>query len=247
MPKDRDTCIYLNCGRVGYEAAWRLQRELVQLRRRGEVPDMLLLLEHPDTITIGKTGGESHLLTDADELRRQGVALVHTDRGGDITYHGPGQLVGYPILDLNGLKKDIFWYLRQLEQVVIDVLSQSDIAAGRKEGLTGVWVGEGKIAAIGVKVSHWITSHGFAFNIAPRMQRFELIVPCGIAGKAVIAMSDLIGAVGFDAVTTGVVGAFGEVFARRMMPYNHASWPALTRALDRHEIGQPLARDLRSA
>ncbi len=202
-------------GVVDYASAWQYQRELVQQRREGAIPDTLLLLEHrPPVITLGRASHAEHLLVTPQQLEKLGIQLVETDRGGDITYHGPGQLVGYPVLDLRQHGRDLHLYLRNLEEVLITALSHFGIFAGRKEGLTGVWVGEEKIAAMGIKVSHWITMHGFALNVCPDLNHFSLIVPCGIRDKGVTSLQKLLGReVTLHEVVPPVTKAFAQVFS----------------------------------
>ena len=186
-------------GRVDYDAALALQQTLVEDRRAGRIGDTLLLLEHPPVITLGvKTrGSREHVVASSAELDAAGVNVVETGRGGDVTYHGPGQLVGYPILDLRPDRCDVHKYVRDLEQVLIDAVGELGITAGRVPGLTGVWVGppggERKIAAIGVRISRWITSHGFALNVSRTLDHFSLIVPCGIADHGVTSIEHEIG------------------------------------------------------
>jgi len=180
-------------GRVGYRDALALQRDAVRAREAGAAPDRLFLLEHPDVVTIGRAGGGANVLIDADTARREGVLVVESDRGGDVTYHGPGQLVGYPILWLPETRRDLHRYLRDLEEVLIGTLAEYGVTAGRVAGRTGVWVGEEKIGAIGVRVTRWITSHGFALNVSTDLDRFRWIVPCGIAGCRVTSLERQIG------------------------------------------------------
>jgi lipoate-protein ligase B len=233
MMMQKKTCIYVYLGEVKYQSAWNLQKRLLELRRRAETLDVLLLLQHPPTITLGKSGSRDHLLADADYLESRGFELTETDRGGDITYHGPGQLVAYPILDLAEIRKDIFWYLRQLEQVIMNTLACFSIATNRRDGYTGVWAGDKKIAAIGVKVSRWITLHGIALNVSPDLQHFDFIVPCGIRDKSVTSIAKTSGGqVEVEEVVPHFVQEFGNVFGYRMMPFNHDTWPVLTRTLD---------------
>ncbi len=180
-------------GRIGYEPALELQATLVERRRRGEIPDTLLLLEHPHVITLGSSGCAGHVLIPADELARRGIALYETGRGGDVTYHGPGQLVGYPILDLKPNRRDLHRYLRSLEAVLIRALGAFGLAGERDESATGVWVGGAKVAAIGIRVSSgWITSHGFALNAETELSYFDAIVPCGLHGRQVTSISRLL-------------------------------------------------------
>ena len=179
---------------VPYEEALALQRSLVEERRAGTIGDTLLLLEHPHVVTLGVRGdgGRSHLLASPETLAARGVEVHETGRGGDITYHGPGQLVGYPILDLKPDRCDVHRYVRDLESVLIRTASDYGIDAGRIDGLTGVWVGGEKLAAIGVRIARWITSHGFALNVATNLDYFKLIVPCGIADRGVTSLSRLV-------------------------------------------------------
>jgi lipoyl(octanoyl) transferase len=182
-------------GTVEYQAALDLQKQLVEDRKNGRIPDQLLLLEHPPVITLGvKTRNDrSHVLGTPESLAAQGVALFETGRGGDVTYHGPGQLVGYPILDLKPDRCDVHRYVRDLEEVLIHAVADFGITAGRIPGLTGIWVDDEKLAAIGVRISRWVTSHGFALNVSTDLSGFGLIVPCGITDKGVTSMERLLG------------------------------------------------------
>jgi lipoyl(octanoyl) transferase len=198
-------------GRIGYEQAFELQHELVELRKRAEIPDQLLILEHPHVITMGRNGHIENMLAGEDLLARAGIAFHRTDRGGDVTYHGPGQIVGYPILDLREWKRDVVGYVRGIEQVIIDALAEFGIAAGRLAGCTGVWVGDAKIAAIGVHISRWITSHGFALNVDTDLSYFQYIVPCGLA-KPVTSMRKLGSNAGRAGVVSALAASFGRVF-----------------------------------
>lgn len=216
-------------GNIDYASAWQLQRDLVQQRRTGDIPDTLLLLEHqPPVITLGRAAHAEHLLKPPEDLQRMGIQLIETDRGGDITYHGPGQLVGYPILDLREHGRDVHLYLRQLEEVIIIALSHFGIAGHRKEGLTGVWVGEEKVAAIGIKVSHWITMHGFALNVCPDLSHFDLIVPCGIRDKGVTSLQRLLNReVTLCEAISPVVQAFAHTFNLQPAEVPSLTSPAL--------------------
>jgi len=207
-------------GVVGYDDALGMQRELVEDRRAGRIGDTLLLLEHPPVITLGvKTrGGTGNIVATFDELTSAGVTVHETGRGGDVTYHGPGQLVGYPILDLRPDRTDVHRYVRDLEEALILAVGEFGIAGGRVPGLTGVWVGphgrEDKVAAIGVRISRWITSHGFALNVSPDLGHFDLIVPCGIKDRGVTSIARLLGrdvamADVEDAVVRGMTAVFG--------------------------------------
>lgn len=212
-------------GRIAYDEALGLQRRLVEARRRGEVPDQLLLLEHPHVITLGVKvrADRSHILAEDSELAARGVTVHEAGRGGDVTYHGPGQLVGYPILDLAPERCDLHRYVRDLEETLIRTVARYGISAGRVAGLTGVWVGDEKVAAIGVRVSRWITSHGFALNVAPDLDYFGLIVPCGITGRGVTSMARLSGRpLTPEEVAPAVVEAFRAVFGHEPAG---APWP----------------------
>jgi lipoyl(octanoyl) transferase len=184
------SCHVRELGRVPYAEALALQSELVAQRKRGEIPDQFLLLEHPHVITLGRNGHMENLLADEEVLLRSGISFHPTDRGGDITYHGPGQLVGYPILDLRDWNRDVGAYVRTLEQVLIDTVGDFGIRAGRLGKCTGVWVDGAKIAAIGVHISRWVTSHGFALNVNTDLSYFQYIVPCGLT-KPVTSMAKL--------------------------------------------------------
>jgi lipoyl(octanoyl) transferase len=205
-------------GLVPYAEALRLQRDLVEERRAGRVPDLLLLLQHPHVLTLGvrSDGGRSHVLATPKRLVELGVEVFETGRGGDVTYHGPGQVVGYPILDLRPDRCDVHRYVRDLEEVMIRVTAGFGVSAGRVEGLTGAWVGGEKIGAIGVRISRWITSHGFAYNVNTDLSFFKLIVPCGIADRGVTSLTRLLGRqVPHAEVEERFVGHFGEVFERQ--------------------------------
>lgn len=203
-------------GKVPYPDALKLQEELVSARREGRIPDQLLLLQHPHVITLGSSSREEHLLLSQEEREDRGIQLFRVGRGGDVTYHGPGQLVGYPILDLKPDRKDLHRYLRDLEEVLILSLKAFGISGRREEGMTGVWVPQGKLAAIGVRVSSgWITSHGFALNVDPGLDYFESIVPCGIQDKPVTSMARVLGRVpGMAQVRREVIFHFQAVFGR---------------------------------
>ena len=173
-------CEVRELGRLAYAEAFGLQRELVERRKRGEIPDQLLFVEHPHVITMGRNGHAENLLAATDVLERAGVAFHETNRGGDVTYHGPGQIVGYPIFDLREWKRDVVAYVRALEQAIIDALATFGVHGGRVAGATGVWVEGAKVAAIGVHISRWITSHGFALNVNTDLSYFRYIIPCGL-------------------------------------------------------------------
>lgn len=206
----------IRAGLVPYPEALRWQRQLAAARSAGAAPDTLLLLEHPPTITLGAHANPAHVLVPADELARRGVALVASDRGGDVTYHAPGQLVGYPILKLSQHGADVGRYMRALEEVIIRTLASYGITGERVPGLTGVWVegGRAKVCAIGVRLSAaGVTSHGFALNVHPDLAGFDQIVPCGISDRAVTSLERLLGAAPpDDEVATTLLGHFAELF-----------------------------------
>ena len=180
-------------GRVAYAAGLELQAQLVLDRQAGRIPDTLLLLEHDPVFTLGRNARQENVLFPEAALRAKGFEVFETGRGGDVTYHGPGQIVGYPIIDLKPDRQDVHRYVRDLEEVMIRTCADYGIAAGRIQGATGCWVGEDKIGAIGVRLSRWVTSHGFAFNVNVDMAPFALIVPCGIHGKGVTSLARLLG------------------------------------------------------
>ena len=203
-------------GRVPYADALALQRELVEERRQGRIGDVLLLVEHPHVLTLGVRGdgGRSHILATPDVLRARGVDVHETGRGGDITYHGPGQVVGYPIVDLKPDRCDVHRYVRDLEEVLIRVAADYGLAGERVAGLTGVWIGGEKVAAIGVRIARWVTSHGFALNVTTDLDYFNLIVPCGISDRGVTSLSKLVGRpIDRGEVEDRVIQRFSEVFS----------------------------------
>ena len=203
---------FRDLGRMGWAAAFEMQQQLVARRKAGEIPDQFLVVEHPHVVTVGRNGHEENLLASPEVLNRTGIELYKTDRGGDVTYHGPGQIVGYPILDLRDWKRDVGAYVRAIEQMIIDTLGDFGIEAGREPGMTGVWIAPpAKIAAIGVHISRWVTSHGFALNVTTDLEYFRYIVPCGLT-KPVTSMR----ALGVDppreAVIERLCRHFEEVF-----------------------------------
>ena len=208
-------CCLRDLGRMDYATAFELQRRLVVERQQGLIPDHLLLVEHPHVVTLGRNGHRENLLASDEILERAGVEFHPTDRGGDITYHGPGQLVGYPILDLREWKRDVAAYVRAIEEVIIDTLADFGIAAGRIPKLTGVWVDGRKIAAIGVHISRWVTSHGFALNVSTDLSYFEYIVPCGLT-KPVTSMAALGVRATLEDVGYVLAAHFGRVFDCQM-------------------------------
>jgi len=189
--------LQIDLGLIGYAEAYALQKRVVAARKAGAIEDVLLLCEHPPVITLGRSGKRENLLASAHELRQKGVEYHATDRGGDITYHGPGQIVGYPILNLGAIRRDVVWYLRTLEEAMIRATAEFGISAERVAGKTGIWVRAGnieeKLAAIGVHISRWVTSHGFAYNVSTDLRHFDLIVPCGIADRKATSLDRLLG------------------------------------------------------
>ena len=207
----------LRLGRVPYAEGLSLQEELVAARQEGRGSDTLLLLEHPPVVTLGRGADESHLLLPREEIARRGVEVHDTTRGGDVTYHGPGQLVGYAILGLPPDLQDLHLLLRTMEEALIEAARDFGIEAGRAEGLTGVWVGREKLAAIGMRVARWVTSHGFALNVSSDLSGFDLIVPCGIRARGVTSLSRLLGReVPISEAAAAVVRGFGRAFRARM-------------------------------
>lgn len=213
-------------GLVPYADGVELQRRLVEERRADRIPDQLLLLEHPPVITLGVKvrHDQSNILATPDTLARAGVELVETGRGGDVTYHGPGQVVGYPILDLRPDRCDVHRYVRDLEEVMIAAAAVFGVSAGRVAGLTGAWVGDDKLAAIGVRIARWITSHGFAFNVSTDLSHFDLIVPCGIRNRGVTSLDRVLGTtVRIREVEDAILSAFARVFDREVVEGSLAS------------------------
>jgi lipoyl(octanoyl) transferase len=237
------SCQIVDLGLIGYANAYALQKRLVAARKADTVGDVLLLCEHTPVITQGRNGKREHLLVSEKVLRQRNVEFYETSRGGDVTYHGPGQLVGYPILQLGAIRRDVVWYVRMLEEVMIRTTAEFGICAEREAGKTGIWVrGEDqeftqsaqraqssergeqpteiaaeKLGAIGVHISRWVTSHGFAYNISTDLRNFDLIVPCGIAGRKATSLEKLLGrAVNGEEVVPKMVRHFGAVFGLEM-------------------------------
>jgi lipoate-protein ligase B len=223
------SCYIVDAGLIGYEGAWELQKRLVAARKAGTMEDVVLLCEHPHVITLGRNGKREHLLASEQVLRQKGVEFISSDRGGDITYHGPGQLVGYPILNLGAIRKDVVWYVRMLEELMIRATAEFGISAERVTGKTGIWVSgtnsnsnapsvtEEKLGAIGVHISRWVTSHGFAYNVSTDLRYFDLILPCGITGRKATSLEKILGrAVTRKEVLEPVLRNFGEVFGLEM-------------------------------
>src|SRR3984893_4220518 len=226
-------CYIVDVGLIDYAQAWELQKRLVAGRKAGAIEDVLLLCEHPHVITLGRSGKREHLLASEQVLRQKGVDFVSSDRGGDITYPGPGQLVGYPILNLGAIRKDVVWYVRMLEEVMLRATAEFGITAERVTGKTGVWVRgtndsnvagvtEEKLGAIGVHISRWVTSHGFAYNVSTDLRYFDLIVPCGISARKATSLEKILGrAVIRKEAVQPAVRNFGEVFGLEMRELSH--------------------------
>lgn len=246
-------CLIVDLGLMGYAEAHELQKRLVAARKTSAIEDVLLLCEHPHVITLGRSGKRGHLLASDRVLQQKGVEFHSSDRGGDITYHGPGQIVGYPILNLAAIRRDVGWYVRMLEETMIRATADFGILAEREPGKTGVWVTPSlaaadpggrfadlaaeKVGAIGVHLSRWITSHGFAYNVSTDLRYFDLIVPCGIAGRKATSLEKLLGRRVDRAEAAGpITRHFGEVFGLEMKP---ASRVELLADLQRFE--QPVA------
>lgn len=217
-----NTCRLVDLGLLPYLAAWELQQRLVEARKAGAIPDVLLLCEHPHVITLGRNGKREHLRASDRLLAQMGVEFHASERGGDITYHGPGQIVGYPILDLAAYRRDVRWYVAQLEEVMIRASADFGVTARRVEERHGVWVdapaGEEKLGALGVHLSRWVASHGFAYNVSTDLRYFDLIVPCGIAGARATSLERIVGRpVDAAAARARVAAHFAEVFGRDLL------------------------------
>jgi lipoyl(octanoyl) transferase len=210
-------CRVHQLGLVDYGEGLRLQQELIAERKGGKIPDTLLLLEHPHVYTLGRNAQRANLLISHERMAQLGAELFETDRGGDITYHGPGQLVGYPIFDLTSHRRDIAWFMRSLEEVFLRVAKDYGIDAGRVAGAPGVWIGNDKLVALGVHISRWVTSHGFAFNVSPDLGYFDHIVPCGLKDKGVTSLARLLGReVSMDEAIERTIDHVGRVFGFRI-------------------------------
>jgi lipoyl(octanoyl) transferase len=212
----RELCV-LRLGRIPYGQGLELQERLVAERQAGRIPDTLLLLEHAPVFTLGRNARREHLLRDEAELRARGFDVVECGRGGDVTYHGPGQVVGYPILDLAPDRRDVHRYVRDLEEVMIRACADFGVRAERVACMTGAWVGEDKIGAIGVRLARWVTSHGFAFNVATDLAPFGMILPCGIRGRGVTSLERLLGRpVPLEAVGSALAAHLAAVLGRAL-------------------------------
>jgi lipoyl(octanoyl) transferase len=250
-------CLAIDLGLIGYAAAYTLQKRIVAARKADELSDVLLLCEHPHVITQGRNGKREHLLASENALRQKGVEFYETSRGGDITYHGPGQIVGYPILNLGAIRRDVVWYVRMLEEVMIRAAGDFGVVATREACKTGVWAATGKdspqstqraqsgaetaekLGAIGVHVSRWVTSHGFAYNVSTDLRFFDLIVPCGIAGRKATSLEKLLGrSVDSREVAARLTQHFGQIFGLDMRA---ASQDELLELLREAELSQNVA------
>jgi lipoyl(octanoyl) transferase len=209
--------LQIDVGLIGYSEAYALQKRLVAARKADAIEDVLLLCEHPHVITQGRNGKREHLLASEHVLRQKGVEFYETSRGGDITYHGPGQIVGYPILNLGAIRRDVVWYVRMLEEAMIRATAEFGIASNRIAGKTGIWVRSGnteeKLGAIGVHISRWVTSHGFAYNVSTDLRFFDLIVPCGISDRKATSLEKLLGRTVEESEVVPRLGKhLGEIF-----------------------------------
>ena len=214
-------CQIVDLGLIGYADAYALQKRVVAARKAGAIEDVVLFCEHPHVITLGRSGKRENLLASEHVLKQKGVEFHASDRGGDITYHGPGQIVGYPILNLGAIRRDVVWYVRTLEEAMIRATAEFGIISNRVAGKTGIWVGSGgkeeKLAAIGVHISRWVTSHGFAYNVSTDLRNFELIVPCGIADCKATSLEKLLGRrVEQKEVAPRIAKQLGELFGPEM-------------------------------
>jgi lipoyl(octanoyl) transferase len=243
------SCLAVDLGLIPYGEAWELQKRVAEARKAGAIGDVLLLCEHPHVITLGRNARREHVLVSENVLRQMNVEFFQTNRGGDVTYHGPGQIVGYPVLNLGAIRRDVVWYVRALEELLIRTTAEFGVAGGREAGKTGVWAtkeepprrgplelrlteGSKKLAAIGVHISRWVTTHGFAYNVSPDLRYFDLIVPCGIPDRRPTSLEKLLGrTVSRAEVLPCVVRHFGEVFGLEMRESTvDAPWSLLERA-----------------
>jgi lipoate-protein ligase B len=213
----RNICVMYQLGLVEYGEAYRLQKKLHRQRLKGDIPDTLLLLEHPPTVTIGRSGSLENILVSREQLIQEGISLFFIGRGGDVTYHGPGQLVGYPIMDLSRRGKDIHRYVHALEEVLLRTLKDFSIFANRDDSHAGVWVDEEEVAAIGLSIRRWVTMHGFALNVNPNLTHFSFINPCGFSDRKATSMSQILGReVDMEEVAKRLVAHFSDVFGKTM-------------------------------
>jgi lipoyl(octanoyl) transferase len=236
LTQNAKTCWVVDPGLIGYVPAFQLQQQLVEARKAGTVPDVLLLCEHPHVVTLGRNGHRENLRASEHLLAQMNVEFHASNRGGDITYHGPGQIVGYPILDLTEHRRDIRWYVNALEETMVRASADFGVKAKRRGGCRGVWVdtpsGEEKLGALGVHLSRWVSSHGFAYNVSTDLRFYDLIVPCGIAGKGVTSLARILGrAASPREVSPRILSNFAAVFDCHL---ETVSREALTEALAPH-------------
>lgn len=235
--------LQVDLGLIGYAEAWELQKRLVAARKADAIEDVLLFCEHPHVITLGRSGKRENLLASEHVLRQKGVEFHATNRGGDITYHGPGQVVGYPILNLGAIRRDVVWYVRTLEEAMIRATAEFGITATRVAGKAGIWVQNGnseeKLAAIGVHISRWVTSHGFAYNVSTDLRFFDLIVPCGIADRKATSLEKLLGRkVEQKEVAPRIAKHLGELFG---LEITETSKKELLQKLEQAEKAVPVS------
>jgi lipoyl(octanoyl) transferase len=241
----KKTCTVVDLGLLSHSSAFELQQQLVSARKAQEISDVLLFCQHPHVITLGRNGKLEHLRASDHLLDQMNVEFRTTDRGGDITYHGPGQIVGYPIIDLTGHRRDVRWYVHQLEEVMIQASAEYGVEAVRVEGQHGIWVraatgNEEKLAAIGVHLSRWVTSHGFAYNVSTDLRYFDLIVPCGLSGKRATSLEKILGrAVQPEAVKTTLTKIFSQVFDYEMISMSRTELESDLARLFSSRNGQP--------
>jgi lipoyl(octanoyl) transferase len=240
------SCSVVNLGLISWAEANALQERIVAARKIGAIGDTLLLCEHPHTITQGRNGKREHLLAGETVLRQKGVEFHHTNRGGDVTYHGPGQLVGYPILNLAAIRRDIGWYMRMLEEAMIRASADFDVTAVREPGKTGIWIDQPaaaapeKLAALGVHLSRWVTSHGFAYNVSTDLRYFGLIVPCGISERKATSLEKLLGrTIAVSSVADRLVNHLGEVLNLDMQAVPRVQFLETLRQVERNAQSSP--------
>ena len=207
----------VDIGMIGYQEALEWQEQFQQKRIKDQVPDILMIVEHPPTITVGRSGSQTHILESADSLKEQGISIYEISRGGDVTYHGPGQVVCYPILKLEDEEKDLHAYLHRLEEIMIQTLKSYDLVGGRKQAYSGAWVEDAKVGAVGVAVRQYVTMHGFALNVNPQLEHFDLIVPCGIQEFKVTSLVKLGRVVTFIEVKEELKRQCANVFNRELI------------------------------
>jgi lipoyl(octanoyl) transferase len=224
-------CWVVDLGVPRYTRTFELQQRLVAARKRAEIPDTLLICEHPHVITLGRNGKREHLHASEHLLRQMDCEFHLTNRGGDITYHGPGQIVGYPIVDLTRLRRDVAWYVDRLEELMIRATAELGVDAFRVDGMHGIWVNSvgsaEKLAALGVHLSRWVTSHGFAYNVSTDLRYFDLIVPCGLADKRATSLERVLGRrISMSEVRPKLIANFGETFGRELQPKSYGELEA---------------------